>query len=923
MPKSLKTVFWTCLTLSVILSTSGCDLISLQDPTKLFADGKWPKILEKLSSQTLELRNRDQIVARVEADQQRTDLLRVAVMDAGVDYTNPDLVDKIAFGVKDGQIVSAGYDVMGHDNFASPQLIDASLFAFGASDIVDGKIANPPANPLDLLMTANQDFEQTLKAKIMADPDLAQSFYAKMLNGSINIVGAYRLTQQNKLIQSAQQKSAQANKVSLSLTKPPMDPSTAPAEQQLNAQLQMASWLMFTKLPLILNTSTGLPQGMDNSTLMFEQYDKFATALTAAFNEVDQRQGFSSKVATFMKFNSTMGGAASPLGPKDLTTNLSMALAFKKYGPSVNDPARKLNLALRDMIVTQTAKSAAQDWSAFTFNATNISTALDQVIDAYSQGLQQMAAQADVNASDKIAVKSELGALPQLKSLKNWYITNRGWEKVNLSDENNKSMNASLYRRLLYRSTHPFLAAPSATTSHGTHVSGIIANQDPRIRIFPVRVLTQSVLLPDVQKVDVANQFTQQFSAWLQNPLIFKAASDLLRPLASVAGDEGLNSKDPQQFATAVGVLFKDIIQQDVSKNPLNYLFINDVIEAIKVIGQRKIKIANVSLGTEFQAPVVDPHETNTLVRMTNAFKLLQTEYFKYSVAGAMKQYAANTIFVVANGNSGKWVDGRSQSALPVDLSSPFLEKYENPKTGLVAPNNQITNVVGVGSLAADGHLSSFTNIMISKKTPFVMAEGESVLSPVRVTDQAPVNDITQSYLSAVKNLGKVTRNFNIQFDGDPKAAMAQLDQQTSWLKTQALITNLVSAVNMQMVVEYSDHRALMSGTSMASPTVAGLIARDLIAKAAASGKNPDTLYDDPDFAPTKVIHDTLARATSMAGEHLYIPLRKLTGEIRPDHGDSIKTLMQGLDGFLKNSDTSALTWPTKSPTALSCEALF
>ncbi|MGZ3773445.1 MAG: S8 family serine peptidase [Pseudobdellovibrionaceae bacterium] len=925
----LKSVLLGSLACVSAFYIAGCEGISTQDPTKIFSDGKWPEILRKLNSQLLELRNRDQIVQRVQDDQKRTDLMRVAVMDCGVDYTNPDLVNAIAFDINDGKITGTGYDVMGKDNTPSPQILEPSLFAFGAADVVDGKIVSAPANPLDILLKINQDFEKTLKAKIMADPDLASSFYAKLTNGSLNVIGAYDLLVNNNFDDMVKSQNDFLNAKTADVpaplspsSTPSIDPKETDFRKISTGQDRLITWLTMTKLPWALDLDKGVPAGIDN-ILNIEHYDKFATVLQATFKEVDQRQQLTQKYETFKKFITAWSSGDSRINDT-IVRKLSNALAFKQYGPAIKDPVRTLNLDLRNQIVSDIVRSGtSQDWSSFTFNNQNVSAALDNIITSYQKDLLDMQAQSNLAFDTKISIKTELEGLPQLKSLKDWYIKNRGWEQTNLADENNKSLKSSLYRKLLYRTAHPFIDENSATTSHGTHVSGIISKQDPNIRIYPVRVLTQGVNLTEIEKLKIANDFINNFSEWIQDPLVFKAVSDLMKPIGDMVGDSTLMSKDPKQFSAAVVNILNDTIRNSVVQEPTNYLFVGDVIEAVKKIGEQKIKIANVSLGSEFEAPVVNPNEANPQQVLENAYKLLQFEYFKYQLGTAITKFAPNTVFVVANGNSGKWVDGRSQSALPVDLSSPFLEKYENKKKGLIAPNNQIKNVIGVGSLATDGKLSSYTNLIISKRTPFVMAEGESVLSPVRMTDLSPINGITQSYLPKMFRIGRVRQD--LPNDTDMNKMIANINKYRSFSQKQMILTSLVRAVSTEMAVEYSDHRALMSGTSMASPTVAGLIAHDLLAQAKAKGVNADALYDHPDFTAEKVIATTLSRAKKMKGD-LYIPLRALTGEIRPDHTDQVKGFIHDLD-LLKNGDASGFNKSTTTapmaPAAPSCNSVL
>lgn len=896
-----------------IFQLAGCLGISSQDPTKIFVDGQWPSILKKLNGQLLELRNRDAIIERVRQDQQRSDLLRVAVIDNGVDYANPALEKAIAFDVANGEITGAGYDVLGKDNTPSPQLLNPSLFAFGAKDVIDGKILDAPANPLDLLLVSNQDFEKTLREKFANHPELASSFFAKGMNGSINIVGAFKflkdLEAREKDPKAKTPKATDPSNefIPYQPTKTPEVPSQGPVRDQVAAQKHLGEWLHIAKLPWVLEPETGLPLNIPLFDL--ENVQEFGKILKETFNEVDQRQNFTQKYQTFLKFLKAWNGKSAD--HDKALTQLAAALAFKQYGPGINDPLYELNIRLRKQVVAEIVrKNPNQNWSDFSFNGENVGAVLDTILESYQKDLEQWQEKPKLSLSEKVSIKTEIEALPQLKALKDWYIKNRGGEQTALTAEKNHSKRSSAFRKLLYRARHPFIDSASAETSHGTHVSGIIQNQDPRIRIYPVRVLTQGIKLPEAEKEKITAEFTKRFTEWLQDPLVFKAVSQLIKPLADMIGSQNLKSTDPQVLVAELLTLMNATISEEIGKEPTNYLFIGEVIEAIKKVGGQKIKIANISLGTEFKAPVVDPNEGNPEKILKNGYKFLEFEFFKYQIGSAITRFAPNTLFVVANGNSGKWVDGRSQSALPVDLSSPFLAKFEDAKSKLIAPNNQIKNVIGVGSLAVDGQLSSFTNLIISKKTPFIMAEGESVLSPVRSLDPSGIDALTKSHLAKVNKIGKtsLTLDFN---EADSDDTNRKLDELSAVMTKQNVLQALVKAINTQMVVEFSDHHALMSGTSMASPTAAGLIARDLIEEAIEKGLNPEKIYEHPEFTPEKVIQRTMARAKVMEGD-LYLPLKALTDHKRPERGASVKKMLKAIEQ-LKEGDASGFTTPLRA----------
>jgi hypothetical protein len=902
MSRSRRSFFrWVAgiISLALVLTTGvACRGLLSQDPKRIFADGKMPAMLEKLANQILELRDREGILRRIQEDQKRKDLLTVAVIDNGVEITHPDLVNKIAFDVKDGKIVGAGYDVMGKDHWGSPQLIDPSLFAFGAQAVQDGKIVGPPANPLDLLNAMNSAFFRSLQAKIAADPALASSFYGRLNETNFTIIGARGLLKDDDF---NPEKLAKRKERLIKAERPQIPDGAPDSEPVKNAKAQLETWIPAFHWKLQLDLESGLPLDLEYNMTDFEHAEKFGKVLKEAYDEVDAKMGFTKAFKNYTDFlKENMGENGSSLD-REAPKNLLKALAFKKWGPKVFDPLQGLNERLRMFVLRKAMQKDVVNFADLEMNERTVSAVLDELFDWYAQKLNELS-KVQTGFNEQLAIKTNLEALPRLKALKEWYLRQRGWEKTTFFDDRRTDAKASEYRRYLWRTSHPFLSSGSASTSHGTHVSGIVSSQDERIRIFPVRVLTQGVSLSESEKWKIAQDFQSAFKEWLKNPLISEAVSHLVAPVADALHKENLKSKNPDVLAETLAGLMEKSIQTEVMSSPTNYVFIKEVQEAIKVVGERKIKVANISLGAEFEYPVIPSLEgTDPAQAVGKLFQFLKFEFWKYQIAQEVQRSASKTIFVIAGGNSGKWVDGRSQSALPVDLSSPFLAKFEKPAEGKIAPNNGLKNVIGVGSLSTAGELSSYMNILISKRTPFVMAEGEEVYSSVRQTDLSGIEQINQRNLSLLKGLPSI----DVEKDySDRKSVIESLLVSTAG----RAITELTQAVNIQLALEYGENRARMSGTSMASPTVAGLIAREIILKAVKLGVSPEALYDHPEFRPSEVIERVMTKAEVMKGD-LFIPLKKLAGHLRHQEGAKIQTLQQRLSQF-REGKLGALSVP-------------
>lgn len=90
--------------LSSLLMGFSCEGPS-QRATEVFTDGKIPKLLEMAVNPRL---SPEQERAVISAQQQNSNKIRVAVIDSGIDYLHPALINRTAFHVQGGQIVGAG-----------------------------------------------------------------------------------------------------------------------------------------------------------------------------------------------------------------------------------------------------------------------------------------------------------------------------------------------------------------------------------------------------------------------------------------------------------------------------------------------------------------------------------------------------------------------------------------------------------------------------------------------------------------------------------------------------------------------------------------------------------------------------------------------------------------------------------------------
>jgi len=439
--------------------------------------------------------------------------------------------------------------------------------------------------------------------------------------------------------------------------------------------------------------------------------------------------------------------------------------------------------------------------------------------------------------------------------------------------------------------------------SHGTHVSGIIAKQNEDIRIVPLRVITRGTKDSPVKDAELLKTFNEKFQKWMREPLVMRALEDNF--------GKKLGGKKGENLIAELMKIYAEVIPQNFEDNKTDLRFLGEVEQAIEIAGKEKIKLVNVSLGTTFDRGVIDYRNMDLDKQLKASFEFLKFEYLKWEVAKVANTKAANTLFLVATGNDGAWRDGRSKSALPVDLSSSFLAKYEDEAKGLVAPNNRVKNILGVGSLSQLDEISSYSNLLISK-TPTVMARGEQVLSPIRpISDEAAgglfneklgISGYSRTIPDVVRNSERMDdflkEKYGIKGTEDEiKKRLEEVKLQLGEMDSVFATTD--TALKTDLFIRYPNVRARYSGTSMATPTLTGLLANEVNMKAKKLGIPTSQIYANPEFSPESLIKLVQAKSEAMFENTSIIKLRKWTGEKLWEKSPEEKSL----DEFVKENE--------------------
>lgn len=903
--KSLRSSF---ALLALLFVFWGCS-VETQKARESFDNQTLPEELAKLANQTMELTSyQAEIIARVQAEN-KNENLSIAVIDNGMDIAHPDLVGKYDYQIENGKITGVGHDFMGDDNFPSAVLINPELFAFTATEIKNGLIVQGNENVFKKMLTLDAQFSKLFIEKLRAHPVLSQSLFAKVNEKSFNVFGLYKFVISAKLAKDyfnpAVYKLNQDTGKLMNLNfRQDVVSSTALQERSLNQ-----AYYFLDKSTWTFSASSGM-SAIFTSLNTTEHGDLMFNLITETFNEFLNREELKAGIEKVVDFRLGRDHALNTVREDEISSVcgfLSEALEYHKRGTIAADPI--INLIAQtesERLSNLDLHRKATDYPVLTLNPNSYFEAIDSdftKIKIYSDTVASI----EKTATEQLDFKTyNRNVNAYLKATKA-FADLRQPELKRLFEPNFKSDYTSLYRKHFFRSMHPYISDFSEDESHGTHTSGIVAKQNDNIRIYPIRITTRSALVTKQEKMQLLEKFSVSFEDWLARPVVARAIYRKLPKLVVVSPvgpqAEPATQSEREEFAKLLMQKLKTGMDVAFEENPLDFLFFKELEESFLHVAEKKIKVASISLGSEVNNRIPQFKDLDPEIDLRTVFTFLNFEFVKFHLGEIISTKAKDTLFVVAAGNSKTWIDGKTHSALPVDLSSRFLKPFED-NADYVAPNNHLTNILGVGSLSPDEDLSDFTNVLLGLKTNIIFAVGEDVLSPIKSTDLSPVLSVIDKKIPGLRA--------PVSFD-DPRMTpkLLEIDAFSS-LKdndkagekiSSYLISGFnhmlttVAAFKTHLAMKYSDHREHYSGTSMATPAVAGVIG-DLILKKAKNLKLATTdIYTHPDFSPKILISDLKATSTPLFPESPEYDLRKIDVRGKYERGDKI----QQLDVYLQS----------------------
>ena len=896
----------------VLAAASGCKVES-QKPGDSFDDGKFPAALERLANQKHEIANVKGLLQRVLADQADPNLLPIAVIDLGVDLAHPDLAQRIAFDVENGKIVGAGYDFMGEDRWASPVLVNPTLYAFGAKGLRNGKIVGPVDHPLDLMVKLNTAFMDRLIKRINKDPVLKKSLFTKITKDSMSVFGAFSLVKSYAPGEFNGDYTATAEQKAL--ISPSAHSHALPERFRSNWQAALIHTVVDE--PWVMDES-GAPDWSSSGWKfsMIENADRFITVLQEETESFGKESGFDAAYSPYAEYNRLRRPRDENNERRGIRKNLSAlaaALRIKIYGPRVLDPLHELGQKLQQsMAVNEAFVGPKGKPPEFTIDQKDVPARLVDSLARIERSIvafDAIPSKTEAELAQLEKVKPRLGAVREMIK---WFAEERELDRKSFLADNAQTPQASLYRRHLFHTGHPMISSGSKDANHGSHVSGIIAAQDPAIRIVPVRVSTQGMDQSPFEGAKLLASFKSDFATWLENPVVLKALGAKIG--SSVEGiDFNASSESARKTsASAIVRLLEPKINAEFEDDSLEFIFMNEVMRAIRYVGEHKIKLANISLGTSFDDQPKTFRATEAKAKLSELSKFLTYEFFKFQIGSAVEKYAQKTLFVVASGNDGKWIDGESRSGLPVDISSPFIAEFEKPEAGWTMPNNHVKNVLAVGSLNPRQELSSFSNIPIGLKTPFILAEGESILSPVRSVDMESITQLIEKIMPELSKIGSMDMGDDDRMSRFIESERIRLgvpvnpaDTENKQIKILLandfkILDTAVEAATLHMFLKYPNMRARMSGTSMATPAVVGILGHLVIEKAKRLGVKPSEIGDHPEFTPDVLISDLFKISQAYKAGIRGLDLRKVTSNLKWDATSGEKDVETLMNGFIE-----------------------
>lgn len=821
--KKLLTFFSLLIITPFIIASSSCEKMISQRAADLFQDGRLPKDLVRIQSQVLgfSLKEKEAIIERVKADQKRTDLIKVAVIDSGVDLTHRDLQRFLDYQVVDGKITGVGHDFMTDRPFGSNVFFDATLFAFGSRGIQNGRIVEKNEASLRMISELNQRFREYIIAGIQNDPNLSKSLFRHLKAEGFTIFGFNEIVQRSgsylRNYNEVKEKNQIINESNLSEQKNPrfidsVDPKNG-------------TW---SEMKLVNDSSydSHRPSALSNFTSL-EHADLFIKLVQETFEKMETEFQYNKNVELVKQLIAAQKGLDinDESVEKTAIEKLKSATEFILFGSDVYNPIYQIEKTFRKYSK---------------FKNLSFKDAIKVFISDIKSYREQIEQGKDLPKDTIKYLKNYEGNLVKLENILN-ELAVVSQDPIQLGELKSK------LRRETYRTRHPYISKETNDNVHATHVSATIAKQLPdQIRIIPIRVTTQSISLPEEVKNKLAHEMVNEFIGWTKNPFY----EELKREILSEYEEYGLKKMTDE-------VILKTLKKQLVESS-LNTVFIKQLFQSITKVGELGAHLANVSLGMAYEKSFQKDNSEKSFVED------LFSEFVRYHTGELLRDKAPNTLFFVATGNEKAWIDGITRVAFPVGIRSPRMDLLTRRMNIPNAPNNLVENLIPVISVNSKGYLTSFANQLINMTKNVLGSTGEEILastprSSKNATEKLVTKLLSPSllWLSSV-NLAMSDINLKKVYSGE--IGFEELESQSQ---------RVASDIPLKLKETYRDllhlkspiDRQELSGTSMATPSATGRSAAIIAEVLKKNGQNTEALFKDLRLSMPKITEAIFEKA--------------------------------------------------------------
>ena len=849
-----------CRQLSLITALfifGACNEINPQGASEIFANGELPPSLFATA-------NPVPLVSHEQVHEIATHpKLKVAVIDNGVDYNHPFLRDKIAYRLEGEKITGAGYDVLGEDDWSHPNLIDATVFAFGAQLTADHKILEPLPKIFETMDSLNQLFLKRFLPALHADPVLKNSLFRKLNENNFNFLAAFEYSRrQDQFLKNFQE--AQEAKQLFDEGQKNVLLKSQPRLRSFFEQEWEASEDQMLLDPMVAN---------------LVQFDQFLNLVSQQFAEFEAATRFTENYFNpYCIFFADKKEGKCQLGRRTNTVTIDAVVSlYAQWSRSqsqkrVYDPA----LPLLNLVCNALPRNEQNEvkWMTPFLRESFFQQKAEEIFRHLSVYSEVISKNSDLTSTENKTLQQTLHSKD---AYRRWVLSNLRERSIGryLCDPERFKLEAypfsAAYADYANRTHLPFLDPLSTENSHGTHVAGIILSQAPEAAIFPIRILTENRLISKNTNAEKQNQAKQEFLSWLH-------ASHLSDAVKAYVYRATGHDYTKNEIITSVQADFSNLY----SENRMSWIFFDQLKTAIAKAGESESKVVNVSLGDDYVRKVtVDSVDGEAA--LAEALRGLAFEFQKYKIAESMINQAPHSLFVVAAGNKGGWYDGKSKSAIPCDLSSPFFDHFGT------MPSRKIKNLICIGSSDGEGEISSFTNIIFAPGVPYLLANGEKITSALKTEDCSGVK------AAALRDLGYAP-NFLLAESTDSSPELRSYFLTNQYMEPGTNSTSLKvpkekirqeQVILEQLLAVATTHQCIArgyvsskdsSGTSMASAVASGIIAKYITEKAARLGIVADTVYEHPDFEPNLLISEIMSLAESYGGNSALKTMRVLRG---------------------------------------------